>query len=93
LPKHVDTADVEALVEKGAQLVEVLPAESYATEHLPGARNIPMAKLDARTIAQLDRVRPQRARRAPDRGLRPHRRVRLRHEQGGVDGAGPAGRG
>jgi rhodanese-related sulfurtransferase len=58
LPKHVDTADVEALVEKGAQLVEVLPAESYATEHLPGARNIPMAKLDARTIAQLDPSRP-----------------------------------
>jgi len=41
-----------------AQLVEVLPAEEYEEEHLPGAINLPLKQLDAETAAALDRGRP-----------------------------------
>jgi rhodanese-related sulfurtransferase len=41
-----------------AQLVEVLPAEEYEEEHLPGAINLPLKQLDAATAAALDRGRP-----------------------------------
>jgi rhodanese-related sulfurtransferase len=45
------------LVDSGAQLVEVLPEQEYAEEHLPGAINIPLKQLDARGVAGLDRAR------------------------------------
>jgi rhodanese-related sulfurtransferase len=55
----VDTGDVEGLVARGAQLLEVLPAEDYHREHLPGAVNIPMADLTAEAADRaLDRDRP-----------------------------------
>jgi rhodanese-related sulfurtransferase len=40
-----------------AQLVEVLPADDFDWAHLPGAVNLPLKELDART-GQLDRSRP-----------------------------------
>jgi rhodanese-related sulfurtransferase len=46
------------MVEGGAQLVEVLPEREYEQEHLPGAINIPLKKLDRQTVAQLQRDRP-----------------------------------
>ena len=46
------------LLDEGTQLIEVLPAENYASGHLPGAINIPLMSLDARSSAMLDRSRP-----------------------------------
>jgi len=47
------------LLDQGAQLVEVLPADEYAELHLPDAISIPLKTLDANTTADLDRgVRP-----------------------------------
>src|SRR5207248_2978064 len=46
------------LLDAGAQLVEVLPEEEYAEEHLPGAVNIPLKRLDAETAGGLDRDAP-----------------------------------
>lgn len=46
------------LLAAGAQLVEVLPAEDYAKAHLPGAINIPLAKVDERGVSVLDYDRP-----------------------------------
>ena len=57
-PTQIDRAAVQRLVKEGAQLIEVLPAEEYADEHLPGAINIPIKTLDAETTRQLDRERP-----------------------------------
>jgi hypothetical protein len=51
----IDLAQLKGLLADGAQLVEVLPAEEYAEEHLPGAINIPLKELDAESAAQLDR--------------------------------------
>ncbi len=45
------------LLGAGVQLVDVLPAQEYADEHLPGAINIPLKTLDAANTARLDRTR------------------------------------
>jgi rhodanese-related sulfurtransferase len=54
----VDLAGVQKLLERGAQLVEVLPREEYDELHLPGAINLPLKELDAQHAERLDRERP-----------------------------------
>jgi rhodanese-related sulfurtransferase len=49
---------VQELIGQEAQLVEVLPEEEFAYEHLPGAINIPLKTLDAASSTALDRDRP-----------------------------------
>jgi rhodanese-related sulfurtransferase len=56
--ERIDYQGLRRLLDGGAQLVEVLPAEEYAEEHLPGAINIPLKLLDADSAAQLDKGRP-----------------------------------
>ena len=46
MPRQVDRDEVRRLAEQGAQLVEVLPAGEYAEDHLPGAINLPLRKLE-----------------------------------------------
>jgi rhodanese-related sulfurtransferase len=46
------------LLDEGAQLVEVLPADEYEEEHLPGAINIPLKELDADSTSKLDKSVP-----------------------------------
>ena len=50
--------ELHELIGRGSQLVEVLPEAEYAEAHLPGAINIPLKELTARTTAGLDRDRP-----------------------------------
>jgi len=50
--------EVQALVEAGAQLVEVLPREEYEEMHLPGAIGIPLRRIDAEAPTTLDPARP-----------------------------------
>jgi rhodanese-related sulfurtransferase len=50
----IDRNELKALVAGGAQLVEVLPADEYREDHLPGARNIPLRRLNRETAATLD---------------------------------------
>jgi rhodanese-related sulfurtransferase len=56
--EKIDYEGLRRLLDEGAQLVEVLPAEEYAEEHLPGAISIPLKELDADSALQLDRSRP-----------------------------------
>ncbi len=58
MPGAIDRDRVQALQREGAQLVEVLPAEEYEYEHLPGAVNIPLKELNAASAARLDPGRP-----------------------------------
>lgn len=58
MPTPIHRDDVLPMVGDGAQLVDVLPADEYAAEHLPGAVSIPLKTLDAATTAGLDRDRP-----------------------------------
>jgi rhodanese-related sulfurtransferase len=50
-------SEVQALVEAGAQLVDVLPREEYEEKHLPGAIGIPLRDLDADARTALDTSR------------------------------------
>ena len=58
MPTSIDLSRLQELLERGAQLVEVLPAAEYAAEHLPGAINMPLKQLDATTAIRLDPGRP-----------------------------------
>jgi rhodanese-related sulfurtransferase len=58
MPIQIEIDRLRELLDGGAQLVEVLPAEEYGEEHLPGAVNIPLKSLDARSTATLDRSNP-----------------------------------
>ncbi|MFL5882252.1 MAG: rhodanese-like domain-containing protein [Actinomycetota bacterium] len=58
MPTRIDLAQVQQLLDDGAQLVEVLPAAEYSDEHLPGAINIPLKQLNATATEQLDQTRP-----------------------------------
>lgn len=55
---RIDRRRVQELVRAGAQLVEVLPAEDYEDEHLPGAVSLPLKELDETSAARLSRDRP-----------------------------------
>jgi rhodanese-related sulfurtransferase len=54
----IDRDQVRRLLEQGAQLVEVLPADEYEDEHLPGATNVPLKTLDVESTRGLTRDRP-----------------------------------
>jgi rhodanese-related sulfurtransferase len=58
MARTVDLAGVKELLDRGAQLVEVLPYEEYQELHLPGAIHLPLKELDARRAERLDRERP-----------------------------------
>ena len=57
MPSEIGRDELRELAGRGAQLVEVLPADEYEWAHLHGAVNHPLKELDART-GQLDRSRP-----------------------------------
>jgi len=58
MPREIDRDGVRRLAAEGAQLVEVLPASEYAEDHLPGAINLPLRKLEEQATTILDRHRP-----------------------------------
>jgi rhodanese-related sulfurtransferase len=57
MPREIDREGVRRLVAQGAQLVEILPADEYEEEHLPGAINLPLRKLEDQATRVLDRHR------------------------------------
>jgi rhodanese-related sulfurtransferase len=58
MAKPIDRHELQDLVARGAALVEVLKAEEYREEHLPGALNIPLAQISLDTVKTLDLSRP-----------------------------------
>ncbi len=58
MPKRIDRDRVQKLLEEGAQLVDVLPAKEYAEDHLPGAINLPLRRLEDEAQDLLDPGRP-----------------------------------
>lgn len=58
MPREIDRAEVRRLLDDGAQLVEVLPAEEFKEDHLPGAINIPLRHIADQGVGDLDRERP-----------------------------------
>jgi rhodanese-related sulfurtransferase len=59
MPSEVfSVSDVKRLLDQGAQLVDVLAEDEFEHDHLPGAINIPLKRLNEQTVAALDRARP-----------------------------------
>ena len=46
------------LMARGAQIVDVLPAREFGEDHLPGAVNLPLRKIEAEALRVLDPSRP-----------------------------------
>jgi rhodanese-related sulfurtransferase len=53
----VDRDQLPGLVARGADLIEVLPLKEYNEDHLPGARSLPLAKIDRESVESMDRDR------------------------------------
>jgi rhodanese-related sulfurtransferase len=58
MPTEIGRSEVQRLVERGAQLVEVLPPDEYEEDHLPGAISLPLRRLETEAVQILDRNRP-----------------------------------
>ena len=58
MPQPIDRDEVRRLVDAGAQLVEVLPANEYKEDHLPGAISMPLRQLEKQARSALDQGRP-----------------------------------
>ena len=58
MPHPIDRAELQRLRTQGAQLVEVLPADEYEEQHLPGAISMPLRRIDQEAKSQLDPSRP-----------------------------------
>ena len=59
MPHEVhDRTEVQALIAGAAQLVEVLGPEEFEEEHLPGAINIPLRRIEREALDRLDPARP-----------------------------------
>jgi rhodanese-related sulfurtransferase len=58
MPTEIDRNQLQRLVERGAQLVEVLPPDEYEEDHLPGAISLPLRRLETEAVRLLDPTRP-----------------------------------
>ncbi len=58
MAERIEQTALQGLIERGAQVVEVLPAAEYQELHLPHALSIPLKELDADTTARLDKRNP-----------------------------------
>jgi rhodanese-related sulfurtransferase len=58
VPEEVDRREVQRLMERGAQLVDVMSPSEYGASHISGAVNIPLGKLPEMAPGLLDPRRP-----------------------------------
>ena len=59
MPTSIAREEVQKLIsEEAGQLVEVLPSQEYQDEHIEGAINIPLKRLNRGTTGRLDKARP-----------------------------------
>ena len=58
MAQEVDREGMRRLMERGAQIVDVLPAREYSEDHLPGAINLPIRRIETEASQMLDRRRP-----------------------------------
>jgi rhodanese-related sulfurtransferase len=59
MPHEVhERATVQRLIDRGVQVVEVLGPEEFEEDHLPGAINLPLRRLEREARNTLDPSRP-----------------------------------
>jgi rhodanese-related sulfurtransferase len=57
MAREIDRERVRRLMGQGAQIVDVLPAREYGEDHLPGAINLPLRRIEAEAVSVLDPTR------------------------------------
>ena len=58
MAQQIDQEEVRRLMAQGAQIIDVLPAREYGEDHLPGAVNLPLRRIEAEASRVLDPGRP-----------------------------------
>ncbi len=59
MPTSIVREEVQRLIrDEAAQLVEVLPSQEYQDEHIEGATNLPLKRLNRETTSHLDKDLP-----------------------------------
>lgn len=58
MAREIDREQVRRFMEQRAQIIDVLPALEYGEEHLPGAINLPLRRIEAEASQVLDPSRP-----------------------------------
>ena len=58
MAREIDREQVRRFMEQHAQIVDVLPAREYVEEHLPGAINLPLRRIEMEASQVLDPSRP-----------------------------------
>jgi rhodanese-related sulfurtransferase len=58
MPLTVDRNQLQRLLGQRTQLVETLPRHEYEEEHLPGAINLPLRRVETEASTTLDPSRP-----------------------------------
>ncbi|HUB42591.1 MAG TPA: rhodanese-like domain-containing protein [Streptosporangiaceae bacterium] len=58
MARDISLERLRLLMDEGAQLVEVLPAREYSEDHLPGAVNLPLRRVETEAKRVLDPSRP-----------------------------------
>jgi rhodanese-related sulfurtransferase len=59
MTRDIDADDVQRLMrDEDALLIEVLPRDEYAEEHVLGAQNIPLTEMTAEAVGWIPRDRP-----------------------------------
>lgn len=58
MAQGIDRERVRDLMAQGAQIVDVLPTREYGEDHLPGAINLPLRRIETEAIRALDPARP-----------------------------------
>jgi rhodanese-related sulfurtransferase len=58
MAREIDRQQVRRFMEQRAQIVDVLPAREYGEQHLPGAINLPLRRIEAEASQVLDPSRP-----------------------------------
>lgn len=55
---NINRDQLLTLIDDGAQVIDVLPDDEYAAQHIPGAISIPLRRLKAETTSMLRRDKP-----------------------------------
>ncbi len=58
MAQDIDRDRVRHLMEHGVPVIDVLPAREYDEDHLPGAINLPLRKIEAGATRTLDPSQP-----------------------------------
>lgn len=58
MPGQIDLEGLRRLMDQGAQVIDVLPAREFGEDHIPGAINLPLRRIETEARQVLDPDRP-----------------------------------